>query len=80
MVALLTTMIEKVKPLPVKATDRQLWIAETQKFQRIAGTPESSDEELGKDWDEMRRPGQKRRALDSISIHRAIQDVARRIK
>ncbi len=41
-----------------KKTKRELaredYIRETQMFQRIAGVPESTDEELGKDFDSIK--------------------------
>lgn len=57
-----------------EAKDR--WIAETQMFQRIAGTPESTYEELSKDWDEFKTSKRKQREIDSIQTHLAIMKAA----
>jgi hypothetical protein len=57
--------------------DKQRWISETQLFQRIAGVPVTSTEDLSAQWDVFARP-RKQRELDRITTHRIIQDIARK--
>ncbi len=68
---------EVVKPKKLTITEADLlrWIEDTQMFQRIAGTPESSVEDLTADWVKM-TPRAKRFNMENIQTHLAIQRAA----
>jgi len=65
-------------PTPEECTMKDQWITEIRMFQRVAGTPESSYEELAAEWDMMKSARARRQALISIQSHRAIQNVTRK--
>lgn len=55
--------------------DRKRWIDETKMFQRIAGRPEDTDEELGAEWDKLmtKRPRRTQKAFaDNAETQRII--------
>jgi predicted transcriptional regulator len=66
----------------MKMTRKNEWIADTQMFQRIAGTPESSYEDLSKEFDRIvHRKTQKEVdvAVNNNKAHLTITKVARNI-
>lgn len=58
---------------------RKLFIEDTQMFQRIAGTPESSAEELGVEFDKWNRP-RREREVESARTHVVIAQEARKTR
>ena len=64
---------------PRRLAQRKRWVEETQMFQRIAGTPLSSQAELEADWDSLytRKPLDTcKAAADNAEAQRIILEVA----